>query len=78
MTTNISKIKYINACDKLYQVTDIDITNLTITAKETNLTISDIAPDTVFDIDDFTEFRVRLCNYGGNVIDFAENVKMVS
>ena len=63
MSENISKIQYLLVADtKLYKVTDIDFCNLTIEANKTDLTIADVPEDEVFPVEEFGEFRVRLCN----------------
>ena len=75
---NDTKIKYISVADsKIYKVKDIDFCNLTIEATETDLSIKDVPENEVFPIDEFEEFRIRLCNDGGKgeIIDFAEWVK---
>ena len=77
-TINNTKIKYISVADtKIYKVTDIDFHNLTIEATKTELSIADIPENEVFPIEEFGEFRVRLCNDGrmGAIVDFAEWIK---
>ena len=62
---NDTKIKYLLVADtKLYKVKDINFCNLTIEATETDLTIADVPEDEVFSVEEFAEFRVRLCNGG--------------
>ena len=77
MNENISKIKYLSVADKIYKVTAIDFHNLTIEATRTDLSIADIPGNEVFPIEEFGEFRVRLCNDGrmGAIVDFAEWIK---
>ena len=77
MNENISKIKYLSVADKIYKVTAIDFHNLTIEAARTDLSIADIPENEVFPIEEFGEFRVRLCNDGrmGAIVDFAEWIK---
>lgn len=78
MKENISKIKYLSVANtKIYKVTDIDFCNLTIEASETDLSISDVPGSEVFPVEEFGEFRVRLCNDGrmGAIVDFAEWIK---
>ena len=75
---NGTKIKYLSVADsKIYKVTNIDFRNLTIEATEANLTIADVPENEVFPIEEFGEFRVRLCNDGrmGAIVDFGEWVK---
>lgn len=65
MNENISKIKYISVADsKIYKVKDIDFCNLTIEASETDLAIEDVPEREVFPVEEFGEFRIRLCNDG--------------
>ena len=75
---NDTKIKYISVADtKIYKVTDIDFHNLAIGAIETDLSIADVPENEVLPVEEFGEFRVRLCNGCGmgEIIDFAEWVK---
>lgn len=72
---NDTKIKYIKVVDKLYEVEDISFFYFTVTAKETDETISDVPANEIFDITDFPEFRITLHNWQGNVIDFVKYVK---
>lgn len=72
---NNTKIKYISAQNKLYQVTDINFSDLTLEASETNLLASDVPPEQLFDVMEFREFRVRLRNGTGKVIDIEEYLK---
>lgn len=62
---------------KIYGVTNIDFRNLTIEATEANLAISDVLESEVFPVEEFREFRVRMCNDGrmGAIVDFAEWIK---
>lgn len=73
--SSATKIQYISVQDKLYQVIDIDFSNLTLEASETTLLVSDVPPEQLFDVMDFKEFKVRLRNGVGKVIDLAEYVK---
>ena len=60
---NNTDIQYLSVTDsKIYKVTNIDFRNLTIEAVETNLSIVDIPESEVFTVEEFGEFRVRLCN----------------
>lgn len=76
-TINNTKIQYLSVADKIYKVTAIDFHNLTIEAARTDLSIADIPENEVFPIEEFGEFRVRLCNDGrmGAIVDFGEWVK---
>lgn len=63
MSKNISKIQYISVADtKIYKVTDSDFCNLTIVARETDLSIADVPENEVFLVEEFGEFRIRLIN----------------
>lgn len=58
-------MKYISVAEsKIYKVTDIDFCDLTIEAARTDLSIADVPENEVFPIEDFREFRIRLCNGG--------------
>lgn len=62
---NNTKIKYLSvsvADTKIYKVTDIDFKNLAIEATETDLSIVDVPENEVFPVEEFGEFRVRMCN----------------
>ena len=74
-TINETRIKYIRVLDKLYEVETISFYYFTVTAKETDKTISDVPEKEVFDITDLKEFKVTLHNWHGNVVDFMEYVK---
>lgn len=65
---NGTKIKYLSVADsKIYKVTNIDFRNLTIEATEANLAISDVLESEVFPVEEFREFRVRMCNEGNRI-----------
>ena len=76
-TINETKIKYIKIADdsKLYLVDKISFYNFTVVAKETDLTISDVPAEEIFDITDFKDFKITLRNWHGNVVNFMEYVK---
>lgn len=76
MTINDTRIKYIRVLDKLYEVEHISFYYFTVEAKETDLTIDDVKPEEVFNITDFKEFKIKLHNWQGNVVDFAEYIKV--
>ena len=78
---NITQIKYIKIRDKLYRVTDISFTDMNIHAAEAT-PAAEISQNTVFDIAELKEFRIRLVNNSGmaDVVEFgawktANNVK---
>ena len=63
--------------DKLYEVTEIDFSELTLEASEIDLLVSDVPAEEVFRLDELQEFRIRLKNRKGvaEVINFADYVK---
>lgn len=74
-TIKETKIQYLSVENKVYKVTDINLANLTLEAKETDLLVSDVPSDQLFDLMDFKEFRVRLRNWQDKIVDFAEFVR---
>ena len=72
---NETRIKYIRVLDKLYEIEKISFYYFTVTAKETDLTISDVPIEEIFDITDFKDFKITLRNWHGNVVDFVNYVK---
>ena len=72
---NDTKIKYIKVLDRLYEVERISFFTFTVEAKETELTINDVPEQEVFDLSNFEEFKVRLNNWQGNIIDLMEYLK---
>lgn len=72
---NNTKIKYLLVCDKLYEVTDINFSDLTLEASETDLLVPDIPAEEIFRFEDFKEFRVTLRNWQGKVVNFADYVE---
>lgn len=72
---NNTKIKYLLVCDKLYKVTDINFSDLTLEAGETNLLVPDVPAEEIFRLEDFKEFRVTLRNWQGKVVNFADYVE---
>ena len=74
---NITRIQYLLVGGKLYQVTYIDFSKLTIEARECDLDVGDVSEDEVFLLEDFEEFKVTLRNRGGKgkVVDFVEWVE---
>lgn len=65
------------ADSKIYKVTDIDFNNLTIEAKETDLSIDDVPDNGLWDMSYFGEFKIRLMNGKGKIkiIDMVEWIK---
>ena len=75
MKINETRIKYIRVADKLYEIEKISFYYFTVSANETDKTIDDVPDEEVFDLTDFKEFHIKLHNWHGNVVDFAEYVK---
>lgn len=61
--------------DKLYEVEKISFYDFSVQAKETDKTILDVPAEEVFDLTDLKEFKVKLRNWHGNVVDFMEYMK---
>lgn len=57
--TNITKIKYIRILDKVYTVTDISMSDMTITAMEQEVALCDVPADEVFDFFELDEFQIK-------------------
>lgn len=72
-TINETRIKYLLVVDKIYEVTSINWLHFSSEAKETDLKISDVLDSEVFNLEDFSDFKVRLVNGGvAEIIDFEE------
>lgn len=72
-TINDTKIKYIKIgdTDKLYTVEKISFYDFSIKAVETDLKISDVPENEIFDILEFKDFRVTLKNGNtNNIVEF--------
>lgn len=61
--------------NKIYEVEKISFYDFSVQAKETDKTILDVPAEEVFDLTDFKDFKVKLRNWHGNVVDFMEYVK---
>jgi hypothetical protein len=72
---NDTKIKYIKILDKLYEIEKISFYEFSVSAAETDLTIDDVSASEVFPLEDFPEFKIKLHNWNGNVIDFQKYVE---
>jgi hypothetical protein len=72
---NDTKIKYIQILDKIYSVEKISFYDFSVSAVETDLTIEDVKESEVFSLDDFPEFKIKLHNWHGNVVDFQKYVE---
>ena len=68
----LSKIKYIKVLHKVYRITDISFSAMTIRAVETDDAIAEVPEDEMFNVAELSEFRITLINNGGlaKVIDF--------
>ena len=71
ITDSITQIKYIKVVDKLYRVTDISFTDMSIHAVETT-SATPVPQNVIFDLDDLKEFKIKLINNGGmaDIVDF--------
>lgn len=71
---NTTKIKYIKLQDKIYQVNKISFFTMSAEASETNLIVSKVPEDEIFDISDFRDFKVKLINResSAEIIDLEE------
>lgn len=76
---NNTKIKYLKAMNKLYQVTRMSFYYMVIEATETDLSLDDVPPDEVWDIEDFKNYKIRLINNGGQaeIIDFSKWKRLI-
>lgn len=72
---NEIKIKYLLVVDKLYKVTDINFSDLTLEVNETDLLVSDVPAEEIFRMEEFREFRVTLRNWQGIIVNFTEFIK---
>lgn len=70
-----TKIQYLSVENKIYKVTDINFADLTLEASLTDLLVSDIPSEQLFDVMDFREFMVRLRSWQGKIVDFTEFVR---
>lgn len=70
-----TKIEYLLVLDKLYRVTDIDFAEMRLEASECDLTAALVPEETVFRLEDFKDFRIKLRNWQGLVVNFADYVK---
>lgn len=72
---NETKIKYLSVENKIYKVTDINFADLSLEASITDLLVSDVPLEQLFDLMDFKEFRVKLRNWQCKIVDFTEFVR---
>ena len=70
--TNITHIKFIKVLDKLYRVTDISLSDMSISASECEYPASAAAKD-VFLLEELQEFHITLYNKHEkpNITDFS-------
>ena len=70
--SNNTKIKYLNVTGKIYQVINISFFHMTLEAVETNLTAADVSEDELWNLEEFSKYKVKLVNNGGEgeIIDF--------
>lgn len=70
---NITRIKYINVLDKLYKVTDISMSDMSIKAVECENDILAAVED-IFLLEELQEFYITLYNKHekSNITDFSE------
>lgn len=64
---NITKIQYLQVNDKIYKVTDLNFSSLSIEAIQTDFIASDVPEEELWDINYFLEdnFKIRLVNPSG-------------
>lgn len=69
---NNTKIKYIQVSQNIYKILEISLSDMTIKAIETDVSIADIPESEMFNITDLREFRITLVNNGGqaDIIEF--------
>jgi len=81
LTIKETRIKYLLAEDKLYEIEKLSFYTFSIVAKETDLTAADVPKEEIFLITDFIkDFHVKLRNWKGNLVkfeDFVKNEKVV-
>lgn len=70
---NITRNKYINVLDKLYKVTDISMSDMSIKAVECENDIL-VAVEDIFLLEELQEFHITLYNKHekSNITDFSE------
>lgn len=70
--SNNTKIKYLNVSDKIYKVTDISFFHMTLEAVETDLNDADIPENELWDLKEFSKYKVKLVNNSGKaeIVDF--------
>lgn len=71
---NITKIKFIKVSDRVYTVTDIDLSGMTITAVDKDVLDTSIPESEIFELPELEEFHIFLINQRqpAQIIDFVE------
>lgn len=71
---NITKIKFIKVSDRVYTVTDIDLSGMTITAVDKGVLDTSIPESEIFELPELEEFHIFLINQRqpAHIIDFVE------
>ncbi|MBQ6886252.1 MAG: hypothetical protein IJN54_01905 [Lachnospiraceae bacterium] len=72
---NGTKIKFIRICDSIYAVDKISFFNFSVEAHHTDLTLVDVPQEEVFDITELRDFRIKLSNWSGKLINFVKYCK---
>lgn len=73
--SNNTKIKYLKLPEnKIYKVTDISFFHMEIKAVEIQSPAASIPEDEIWDISEFTNYKITLINNGGRaeIVDFEE------
>ena len=70
--SNNTKIKYLKVHDKIYEIIDISFFYFHIEATETDMMVSDVPADEIWDIGFFENYKIKLINNGGQaeIVDF--------
>lgn len=71
---NNTKIKYLKAIDKIYEIKKISFFYMTIEGVETDLIVDDVLECELWDIGEFKNYRIKLINNGGKgkIVDIEE------
>lgn len=74
-TINSTKIKFIKVLDRIYAVDKISFFDFSVEAHHTDLSLADVPEEEVFDITELKDFRIKLHNWSGKLVDFVEYCK---
>lgn len=76
----MSKIKYLQVLNKVYQVIYISFFYMKIAAVETDLSADDVPADELFDLMLFKDYEVKLVNNGGQakIIDLQARKNLIT